>query len=706
MQKNNRSQKTIPKLSSAFEGYIDENIGWYIITTNTDLPIYFDAFLKKIKNQIGNEIYSVSKNIGGVEYNIIYIGILKSSYRTNANGDMLNHVFFITTMGVQLNNKDLSRNFAKIFSRICGSEVSLNRADIKNYEIKSYIFQNMNLKKKKGIKDEIFLYFKSNINFSSEIRNTNIIKRQFCPNLFEFIVWNTNNNCEINKEEILKLEMNKYLESMKHMSKQLNKLPDKWYIKFILLFQKYGADFYSKNKKNMFRKQGKGEAFKFCDKEISEDRINELSCDSFKNLIKKSTGFNNSIEFYFSNDIIEKNKKTTHIFIDGSSIGDKNAIIVMTIKKTKGEYQCLYFIQYKKLVKIIETHSVGCSRLGEKKSVLCKCEWLLILDFICSEFKHIKSITIDFEPGLISAAGHKGLQIWGCYFHYQQNLFRKINAKKISKLLVSICEKLPFTKNPLFYIHDLIKNNKHIYDDTEIINYVHKIFSTKINKFNYQIKNRESYFKLTNNCCERFFQYLKESMKKKYSFQEVIIVRVYLDTIGYYKIGNSKLANQYDSATNILGLCINSYLNGNETKFALSEKKPKKDKHFNKLSKKKKISNLKKINIIKSELESVAESFDENDFSVKNFTKSLNFLGNSGKNKIKHVNFIRTYSSNNDTKNIDQIKEKNKLIAEMAQIIQDKDKIIKEMKKKYEGKGKLTREYEKKSNSNLKIKDA
>lgn len=271
---------------------------------------------------------------------------------------------------------------------------------------------------------------------------------------------------------------------------------------------------------------------------------------------------------------------------------------------------------------------------------MCKCEWLFILKFVREKLRFLKKITIDFEPGLVSAANTINLKIFGCYFHYLQNLHLKTQEFLTTTILVSICETIPFCKK---YIRDMfigklkkIVNNKKIYDknkmfdDNKMIKYLENIISSKsINKFNYKMKDTHDFFKLTNNCCERFFRYLKrEAMPDKYTFEESISTRVYLDKVNFFETGKkSKLEEKYNRANSLIYDLVDRYIEkaNKGHKFLICKKKPKKDKNFDK-SKKINILKLKNYDFIEAESQSNSGSEFSNGFTDEKTTRSLNYL--------------------------------------------------------------------------------
>ena len=704
VKKNTR--RKIPKLSETFPDFTNKNIQWFIITANNKLYTKNQQFYEKyevIENPQSQKIYIKHIKIYDVNYQVIFTPFMTPLKKSSDKGS-LKLLFILTVEGNDITNYHLSRNFIKIFNQISNSK-TLNRTNFKSfYEIKSFVFQNKDITKMDDEKKYIFIYFKSLIcSFSKSEKKYS--------NLFDFIYWFKENHGKYeNKIKISCTEMSIYLNSMKYIEINHGKLPKKWFIKFILLFQKSGAEFYLKNKKNMLKNT-------INEYKIRNVRTEELLNQSFENLKKEKIGFENSITVYFSNYIIEKNKKNTHIFIDSSSIDQKNSVIaVMSIKKNI--YQCLFFIRYKKNVKLIKKHQEKCSRITEISTELCGCEWLFVLNYINRELPDIIGVSMDFEKSLVSAATQKKLKIWGCYFHYKQNLLRKIQKGCTTQLLASICERLPFCNSPEKIIDSLTQkeNQNYIDNDKKIICYMRNIFSLNINKFDYYIKIPSDYFKLTNNCCERGFQYLKNTMHEGYTFEEAIIVRFYLDEIDFYKTKKSELSYIYDHANSRVNDCITTYTEvADYQKLKKCERKPKKDKNFQKKSTK--ISNSKKNDydnmIIESGSESESGSFNSIVTFKKEITKSFNFLEHSIKNNKKnysetdgfeHINYIKKINSKNYKKINEMaatIKENNNKLYENNEIIKKKDLIIEKKDDKIDEKDKVI----KKKDSELYKKD-
>ena len=686
MEKIRPTRPNIPRLLDTFQ--IKSNFGelqWYLITMNTNFstknPTFKEKFIK-IQNLNGKEIYFAGKIIQNIQYNIIYIGIM--NWMDNETVKSSNLVFFVTTKGLNLKISNLTRKFMFLFNNIIG--LKLLKRDNDEYSLKSFTFKNQNFTDKKPFKKNLFLYFKENINFSLKIMNE--LKTKLDKNIIDFVLWNSDT------EKPNEIEMYEYLNNLKGFLNKNKSKPEKWYIEFILLFKTLGADYYSKNKRNIFKYIP---THKIDDsKRIGNERTEYLKKESFKILTEKTIGEN--IKIFFSNEMVKKNEKNTHIFIDGSSIGKTHSsIIVMTLQDNL--YKCLFFIKYEKNKEIVKKHMNKCSRKKIKiKSDLCMCEWLCILDFILLQLKFITSISIDFEPGLISAANKKNLKIFGCYFHYLQNLHKKTQKSKITKILVSICENIPFckfkTRND--YIGELANvmeearnTNKRIneFNDYKIIEYLQNfVYSKSIDKFNYIVQTREDYFKLTNNCCERYFKYLKdEVMSSGYTFEESILVRMYLDLVGFFKTVKSSLKNKYDDSGVKLRLLVKKYINkiNNDDIFQICEKKSKKDKNFNKSSKKTNISKSKKNIIIESEFESEFE-FEKTTFNEIKSVKSLKFLQNTFDNKKTYSETYKSQCINYIGKNLqynvktaDLLKKTKEDIKEKDKIIEEKDKIIK-----------------------------
>ena len=684
MEKNQQTRLNIPKLLNTFE--IKNKFGelqWYLITMNTNFlannPTFKENFMK-VKNLKNKDIYFAGKMIKNIKYNIIYIGIMNFVNKNTTN--LQNLIFFITAESSNLKIRNLTRKFILVFNKIVG--LKLLKRDNDEYSLKSYTFKNQNFTDKKPFKKKLFLYFKKNINFSFEIIDE--LKTKFDENIIGFVFWNSD------MEKTKYIELYQYLNNIKGILDKTKSKPEKWYIKFILLFGTLGADYYLKNKRYMFKNIPK---YKIDNsKRINNARVECLKKKSFEALTKKTFGEN--IKIFFSNEILIKNENNTHIFIDGSSI-DKtyNCIIVMTLKNNS--YNCLFFIKYKKNEEIVEIHKKKCSRKKTKtKSDLCMCEWLFFLDFVLSKLKSIVSISIDFEPGLISATKKRNIKIFGCYFHYSQNLHNKTQKSKITKILVSICEILPFInfKARNICIEELSKiiegaryTNKNIneFNDYKIIEYLKNfVYSKSIDKFNYILKIEEDYLKLTNNCCERFFNYLKnEAMSAGCTFEESILVRIHLDFVSFFETGNSTLKNKYDCAEIKLELLVKKYKNkiNKNSFFAVSEKKSKNDKNFK--SKKTKISDAKQNIVIESEFEL---EFEENNINQKKIAKSMEFIQNVAGNKKNYsetyksgcINYIgKVLVSNRKTdyplKKTMEIEEKDKIIETQHQLIIEKD---------------------------------
>ena len=232
------------------------------------------------------------------------------------------------------------------------------------------------------------------------------------------------------------------------------------------------------------------------------------------------------------------------------------------------------------------------------------------------------------------------------------------------------------------------------FDDYKIIEYLKNfVYSESIDKFNYIVKTNEDYLKLTNNCCERFFKYLKgEAMSSGYTFEEAILVRMYLDLVGFFKTVKCSLKNKYDNSKAKLGLLVKRYINKiniNEN-FHICQKKSKKDKNFNKSSKK---TNISKSNIV------IESEFEENTINKKNYTRSMNCLRNTFNNnktysdlyKSECINYIgKNLLSNIKTEDLlkkanedikekkERIKTQNVSIFQKDRKIDEKDQIIKE----------------------------
>ena len=614
----------IPYISKTFPKYNpNKKIGWFLITVEKnfldDYPNFYQNFVQ-IKNPYEKNIYFMKKNIDSIIYNIVYIGEMKQVYK---NKFKMILVFFLTVTENDLVNRNLTRKFRKIFNliKIEGSK-KLNQNN--EYNINSYVFHT-EFANKTPERYNLFLYFKNNIKFSSIIRNE--LKNQIDSDLRYFVDWNTNFDLEGRKNaHDIGTEIHEHLKKMKIL-KDKHLLAKKWYIQFILLFKKFGAEYYSKNNKKMFKNQTKESI-------ISDLKINDVKIKELDNEILVSEKMGN-INVFFSKYIVKKNKKITHIYMDGSSIDKKHCcLIIMALEEDK--YKCLFFMKYKKNKNIIKNHLNKCSRKIQKKNTgsdICKCEWLAILDFIFLKLKFVNSITIDFEHSLVSAANEKKLKIFGCYFHYEQNLYKRTKDYNITNILAHICDLLPFCTNKtqnhnISILKNICENEntkKHTnnFYDYEMIKYLENIFCIpKINKFNYDVKNKHDYFKLTNNCCERFFKYLKDLLNENYTFKQSISARVYLDLVGFYITKESGLVVKYQNAENALAELVKRY--GKKIKygdFKANKKKKKMDKNFDKSLKKKNISKPKKNIIIESESE-----FSESFISEKKTTRSLKYL--------------------------------------------------------------------------------
>lgn len=681
MEKTKQKPFYIPKLSNTFQIHNKlefRKLQWYIITIDSmfskNNPSFKENFIK-IKNQNGREIYFIGKKIEDTKYNIVYIGDIQRVDNNNINSSNL--VFFVTIEG---NNNfkisNLTRRFVKLFNDTIAKLLRRNE-----YNLKSYTFRIHNFEYKNPFRKSLFKYFQQNMIFSSEI--TDDLKTKLDKNIMDFISWNSNSNVE----KINPIEMYNYLNNMKDETDK-NKLPVKQYIEFILLFKTLGADYYLKNRKHMFKNIPTYP--KIDNKKITNDRKKYLKTESIKILTEKKIGKN--IKIFFSNEILKKNQKNTHIFIDGSSISKTDScIIIITLKNNI--YKCLFFIKYKKSKEIIPKHLEKCSRKKKKKSDLCKCEWLFILNFILEKLQYLKGITIDFEPGLVSAANAKNLKIFGCYFHYLQNLYLKTQKSDTTQILASICETIPFCKkktrdNIIKKLKKIttdtkIYEDKRIFNDNKIIKYLEKFFLSKfINKFNYDVKTTEDYFKLTNNCCERFFRYLKrEAMSDKYTFEESITTRVYLDTVNFFKTKKSNLKDKYDRAGSLIHDLIGRYIEKVELgeKFLVCKKKPKKDKNFDK-SKKSNISKSKNDSFINSKFHHYSESEFSDDFTNEKTTRSLKYLKKIGdkfenyseKYKNKKFSYIKKgLESNMDL--IIKVKKQGKKIKELEKMLKSKN---------------------------------
>ena len=88
-------------------------------------------------------------------------------------------------------------------------------------------------------KKYLFIYFKSLICSLPKLEKN-------YQNLFYFIDWFKENHGKY-ENEMSCMEIPAYLNTMKFIEINHRKLPKKWFIKFILLFQKSGAKFYLTN---------------------------------------------------------------------------------------------------------------------------------------------------------------------------------------------------------------------------------------------------------------------------------------------------------------------------------------------------------------------------------------------------------------------------------------------------------------------------
>jgi hypothetical protein len=196
-----------------------------------------------------------------------------------------------------------------------------------------------------------------------------------------------------------------------------------------------------------------------------------------------------------------------HIFMDASWI-DKNMIIsVSGVNKKEKTYQTILFV----LVPPTEMEQDVFKKASANSRI-----YSVVIAHLKRTYP-ITSITCDFETALIKAARENNLKMWGCYFHYLQNLRIHTFKESASFQAFQILRLMP-----LLYLRNqnsLIMKAKQalsngVLADIALLKYAENTyFENKDVIFSLKLANNKDYFKLTNNACERLFNVLKRKWR-------------------------------------------------------------------------------------------------------------------------------------------------------------------------------------------------
>ena len=261
-----------------------------------------------------------------------------------------------------------------------------------------------------------------------------------------------------------------------------------------------------------------------------------------------------------------KAKTIEHVFIDASWIKKHMILAIVGVNKDENTYQTIAFV-------IAQPKNE--TETDQKKLSANSKLYHGIIAYLKTIYP-ITSITCDFEHALTKAAKENDLKIWGCYFHYLQNLRIHTLREAASFQAFQILKLIPLAYlknlgNLVTKANDVISNG--LLTDSHLLEYANKTYFEKKDViFSLKINSNTDFFKLTNNACERLFNILKKKWKQAkkttgmtafHKIRHIIIENLIIDK--QTKLGGSKnkkglIEREVKNLTNSLKVKIEKYL--------------------------------------------------------------------------------------------------------------------------------------------------